>query len=348
MVAQQALGEIYFSQKDYQLAKQRYTDALKLNPDAPLTHFRLGRVEDILGNWEDAVTYYKHSAYLNPKDFNPYQFLGEGYFFRKQLDEAKANYEKAIELGSSVPWVRFKLGQIARQQKNELAAIGYFQEAIRLNEKNPSFHQFLGEAYFAQQKYDLAKASYQKAIELGTSAPWVRFKLGRVAQIQNNSEDAQLYFEKAIALNPKNPQFHYFLGFLQAQQSQIDDARASYEKALSLNPNHKPSQKGLEALKKANAETLQSDDTTTIETLEVVDEKPEDAIFPTERVATQELEQTDSNSTQRQKATATSTTHDLHSEQSVKYKIVPTEVESVEEEPHPNGFVEKIWQRLFG
>ena len=424
VAAQKALGDIYFSQKDYSLAKKYYIEAMKLSSEDSFICLRLGRIADILGQWDEAVTHYEHAAYLNPREFGAYQHLAEGYFVRKQLEKAEDKYKKAIEAGSPMPWVRFKIGQIARQKGDVQTAIDYFQKAIALNPNNPNFkltlgdvyfsqkelqqaeeaykaaitikqdlfpahfklgrtyqmrqqlndaiasfntaielkpqdfqsHQWVGEAHFAKKTYSLAESHYSKAIDLGSSAPWVRFKLGRIAQIQKDLEKATAYFENAIALNPKNPQFHYCLGTVQAQQGEIENAKASYEKALSINSNHKPSQEGLWALE----EKMEGNG---------VSPQPEVAL-PTvakPEVVQAELRIADKKNAVEEKTVATvdpnivaqapmeaptsetqSSADAMRNGQSAGYQIKPATSEPAEEEPHPNGFIEKIWQRLFG
>lgn len=329
------LGDVYFMQKQYRQAKECYVKLVQLNPDLSPAHFKLGRIADIEANHEEATTYYQHAHHLAPTDFKPSQALGDMAFVRKDFTQAKTYYDRAIELGSPASGLRFRLGRIAHTQKAYAAAIAHFKSAIDLKPNNPNYHLALGNAYIENNQLTEAENSYTSALEIDASLLAGHFKLGQVAKLRGDQ----------------------------------DVARSHYKRALSLNPKHKPSQKALNALD--NQTELSS---TPIESIKTQDTSPPrtsvaalesarlQAPMETENRSQPQpsqaspsdvtLDTLDNNLQPPEDAQQKSTgklTHEPQrtTEPSSGYKITPSDTDETETEPHPNGFVEKIWQRLF-
>ena len=65
-----------------------------------------------------------------------YALLGNEKFEENQLEEAIANYEKAIELGCDQSWVYIKLGDVYGEVGEFELALEWIEKAIALDDLN--------------------------------------------------------------------------------------------------------------------------------------------------------------------------------------------------------------------
>ena len=82
-------------------------------------------------------------------------------------------------------------------------AIAEYKKALTINPDDAKTHGNLGVAYGEQGKYDLEIASFQKVIAINPDDAEAHYNLGVVYDMQGKSEKAIESFQKAISINPK-------------------------------------------------------------------------------------------------------------------------------------------------
>lgn len=80
--------------KEYVLLQQ----ALEIKPDDMDILLKLGRVNRILGNYDEALNYYNRALVINPNDGVLYCNLGAVYIYTGKLDKACYSYEKGLAM----------------------------------------------------------------------------------------------------------------------------------------------------------------------------------------------------------------------------------------------------------
>ncbi|MBC7187381.1 MAG: metallophosphoesterase [Calditrichaeota bacterium] len=93
---------------------------------------RAGRMLLKHGLWEQARALYREFANDKPASPEAYLGLGESFFHLSYADSASLCLERAVELDSLAPKLRFLAGQLYENGKKVVEAIRHYQAAVRL------------------------------------------------------------------------------------------------------------------------------------------------------------------------------------------------------------------------
>lgn len=109
--AHMLLGYYYYAiERSSDRAMGEYNRALELDPNYGSVLNRMANQCALTGNYTKAIEYYKRYAAASPGDANPFDSMGDLYFQMGQLDEALAQYQKALSVD---PEFYFTYGKIA-------------------------------------------------------------------------------------------------------------------------------------------------------------------------------------------------------------------------------------------
>ncbi|PIR01759.1 MAG: hypothetical protein COV66_00150 [Nitrospinae bacterium CG11_big_fil_rev_8_21_14_0_20_45_15] len=214
-----------------------WKDASTKNPNSPRPHNNLGRAYYEAGNWTLAEKHLslavKNLARTNRrKDWNiaePHYNIANLYLDSGRLDEAKKEYEKALQIKPDDFQSALGLGSVHNQSGRLDEAMKFFDLSLQLRDK-----QFPGEDY-----------------------PLARLNRGEIFGKTGRYPQAIVEFEKALQHDPSLFQAHYNLGMAYLATRHPDKAESAFREALRLNPNFALAQKGILRTKKLQ-ETLNS------------------------------------------------------------------------------------------
>ena len=174
----------------FEEAQEELTKALEADPLYALATLSLKLSEDALKRRikvETAVHLFKGIAYRN----------------KAMLDEAIAEYKKAIET-------------------------------------NPNYaqaHYNLGLAYSGLGMRDEAAGEYNKAIEINPNLAEAHNNLGIIYHHRGIFGEAAIEYKMALEINPNYAQAHKNLGLVYADMEMLDQAIAELKKALEIDPS---------------------------------------------------------------------------------------------------------------
>jgi tetratricopeptide (TPR) repeat protein len=112
-----------------------------------------------------------------PDDAELFQRLARRYRRRGQMTEARAAYERSLELDPSDPWTHLLLGNWYFAQRDEGAAVDWFSRAAALMPDDATPFWCLAEVYEHQGRFDLADENYRRAAEIDPANKSARRKL---------------------------------------------------------------------------------------------------------------------------------------------------------------------------
>jgi tetratricopeptide (TPR) repeat protein len=92
--------------------------------------------------------------------------LGMAYHHLFAVDQARHDYQRALQLRPDYPEALNNLGAIYYAKKNYSKAIRYYQKAIQFDPKSAPIYSNLGTAFFARGKVDLGIEAYRTAFAL--------------------------------------------------------------------------------------------------------------------------------------------------------------------------------------
>jgi protein O-mannosyl-transferase len=146
-----AMGNIYFSKKQYDMAVESYLNATKVDPSSATSHFYLGLAYNMKDMDSDALEQFAAAARLNPNYMEAYYAQGNTYFKIKQYGYA----------------------------------VNSFTEALKRSLDNYLLYDNRGYAYFMLGDNDKALVDLEKAVELNPGYDTARKHLAEALKSHN-------------------------------------------------------------------------------------------------------------------------------------------------------------------
>jgi tetratricopeptide (TPR) repeat protein len=155
-------------------AKAIYTESLANFPDEAEIRFRLGYVEDKLGEKDACISAMKKAVEIDPNHAEALNYLAYTWAEKgENLSEAlsfalKANALKPDNgyIVDTVAWIYYVMGDIKK-------SLPLLEKAANLSEEDPVIMEHLGDALSKLGRLDEAKRAYGKAVEKGHESPEV-------------------------------------------------------------------------------------------------------------------------------------------------------------------------------
>jgi protein O-mannosyl-transferase len=195
----------------YESDETLWTDTLAKNPNSWLGHCKLGVVLFQKGRVDDAIAQYQKAVAINPNYLAAHYNLGNALLQEGQLDEALVQYQKAVEIDPNDAEAHVNLGNALLQKGQLDEAVAQFQKALEINANDAEAHYNLGNAFFQKGQLDEAVAQFQKALKI----------------------------------DPNSFPTHYNLGGALLQEGQLDEAITQFQEVLRLRPDFRPAQDNL-------------------------------------------------------------------------------------------------------
>lgn len=195
--AQEALNK-----EDFDTAAQDYQDYLAKKPDDALAHFQLG-----------------------------YAYTG-----MKKNEEAKKEYEKAIELDPEMGAAYLNLG-LTLLDTDAAGAVEPLEKAVELKPDEPRPKFLLGWAYERTGKLPQAVEQYRVAEKLDAKNFNISFALARTLLAMNRPAEAEPEFRAAIALRADSAPAHLGLAQSLLAEKKLDAAETELAAYLAAQPN---------------------------------------------------------------------------------------------------------------
>jgi tetratricopeptide (TPR) repeat protein len=159
-------AEIFEIENRYSDAVTEYRKAIKLNPNAPDLHFKLGRAMLLQGHSPEALqqasTEFQSELKINPEDAATEFQLGQIAQVQGNTENAKAHFERAVALSPKFVQALIALGNIYSRDKQYTKAISLLTRATQIQPASEGAHYALLTAYRNTGQMDKAKS--EKAI----------------------------------------------------------------------------------------------------------------------------------------------------------------------------------------
>lgn len=139
------LGVIYHDQGQFARAQRAFEAALRINPAYTDAALNLAIIYNDMGKYREAKEVYsgaitrqratpnKMDPYVRGKIANMYADIANVYASSGMLDEAIAEYRRALELGPTFVDIRLKLADALRDQGEHAEALKEFEAILKAN-----------------------------------------------------------------------------------------------------------------------------------------------------------------------------------------------------------------------
>jgi tetratricopeptide (TPR) repeat protein len=208
-----------------------------------------------------------------------------GIFLKKKgrLNEARMQFEKALQLKPDYSSAHINMGATLVRQKKFEEALDHFAEAARIRKNFPealysmaTVLVLLGRIDEAQEHYEKALAinfdyadahlkladildekgrqqeaieHYRETLRLNPNYVQAHNNLGATLASQGKLEEAMGHFTRVLQIRPKDAEAHFNLGNVKANQGKYEEAAAYFSKALQLNPKDREARRNLQKVR---------------------------------------------------------------------------------------------------
>lgn len=143
-----------------------------------------------------------------------HQLQGQFHEAAGQLDEAIAEYHKAVALKPDLPTVHFAIGSIHWRRNHMEEALVELKKELAINPADAQAHYETGDIYLVQNKPDLAEKHLKLAIQHAPNMAEAHLALERTATARNDDRQALAHLRAAAKLSPDDATAHYRLWLL--------------------------------------------------------------------------------------------------------------------------------------
>lgn len=252
-----ALGKLYFEQRDNENAL-KYYDQYAECADTLLTaeeNMRLGQLYVATQDSAKAVTRLTRAIQADSSFVKDANFqLGFLYFARRDYGAATPYFEAALKADSAFVPALLNLGLCKLQAKDPNGAIETLRRALDANPNETRARIWIAQTLTSLDSLPEAFETYQVAIAQDSTNADAHRGAGLVLLLQKNWAEAQTYLEHAVALQPDNLPGHIWLGQAYSNAGDVGQAKVEFNKALDLDPTNREASKGLELIRKYEAQ----------------------------------------------------------------------------------------------
>jgi tetratricopeptide (TPR) repeat protein len=193
-------------------------------------------------NYAAAVTPLQSYLAQRPDDAAAHFQLGYAYTGLERADEAKAEYQKAIELNPKLTVAHINLGLLLLD-RDPAAAAQSFRQAAELLPDRARPRYLLGQALERSKNLPAAIAAYEEAGRLDPKDFEVRFTLGRIMLQSDRFIEAEARFREAVAIKPDAARAQLGLAEALMMQKRYAPSAAAFAVYLAAMPGDKESRR---------------------------------------------------------------------------------------------------------
>jgi Tfp pilus assembly protein PilF len=235
-----------------------WSETVQVSPYSWTAHVSVGTTFALNGKVDEAIAQFQKALELGPGHVDIYSNLGLALFEKGQVDEAIVQYETALKIDPNYPEAQSGLGSTLFRQGKIDEAIAMYEKALLTEPYRADFHNNLGSAFVRKGQLDDAVAQYQKALELNPQDALAHYDLGTVFMKRGQLSDAIAQFQTSLTINPNSARTYINLGNALQQTGQIDEAIAEYQKALEIEPNNTDAQSNLNSAQNLEQQAQES------------------------------------------------------------------------------------------
>lgn len=227
-----ALARLRLNLKQFDLAIDELTQAIRLTPDVDLlisAYFRRGFIRSRQNNLKGAIRDYNQALKLNPNGADIY--LNRGFIFlqKGQFKKAIKDYNQVLELNPDFVEAYFYRGLVRFQKKDLNDAIKDYNQALKLDPNFAMAHLKRGDAFLKQKKWKAAVKYYNQALALSPNLSEAYYKQGWIYNSLSQFQQAINYYNQAIACNPYIGQYYIQRGMSYCWKSFSEEKKLDKE-----------------------------------------------------------------------------------------------------------------------
>ena len=230
-------GVTYYELKEYKLAIDDYTQAIKIDSQNAEYYAFRGGIYSFLKEYKQAIDDYTQAIKIDHKKAIYYDFRGLAYLQLKDYKQAIANYTQAIKIDHKNATYYGGRGFAYFQLKDYKQAIDDYTQAIKIDPKKAIYYSARGEAYFQLKDYKQAIDDYTQAIKLKPDFTEAYYVRGIAHYFLKDYKQAIDDWNQAIKLKPDFTEAYTNLGIVYYEMGEVETAINYWRNAIKINSN---------------------------------------------------------------------------------------------------------------
>ena len=224
----QAIAEAdrLFAAKDYEGAREKYTEALTRKQDSYAQN-KLNEVNQVISQQRQQ----KQTRQQTEREYNNLISQANAAYTRKDYESAQAYYQQALQKKPDASFPRQKVNELESLIAQKQQAL-VKQEAV---EKSYTEAMAMGESALQAKDYEAARQHFNRALMMKPGESLPRQKMNEIDRIVDEQRNIAAQAEKAAARKKVDDALKEGDNLL--AQNNYDGAEAAYQRALSLDPN---------------------------------------------------------------------------------------------------------------
>jgi tetratricopeptide (TPR) repeat protein len=273
------LGVAFMRERQIIRARGAFAEAVKANSNLSESRTALAELYLAEGSLDLALEQAQAVIQLNPRNVQATIISGDVYLRKGDVVKSKQVFEAVAQALPKEAIGPYRLGLVARAEKNDAKALAYFEEALdrkpaaieplaqiamikigqgkaseaqervtkqlKASPNNPHFYNLLGQLWLKTKDLGQAESAFEKAIELDNSLISAYLNLGQVYHQAGKTDQAAKEYETVLEKDPRQIQAHMLLGIIHEGRKEHEKAQGNYEAILRVSPQFAPAANNL-------------------------------------------------------------------------------------------------------
>jgi len=198
-----AEGDVFYRQKNYQAAVQKYQEAIKIIPNYPFAYFSKGYSHYYLNEYDQALSDISTAFNQGYTPVEIYKIRWDIYYKKKDYENALKDVREALKIEAANAFLYAAEGDIYRGQNLDKNALDAYIKASQLDPNNADFQYYVALTHAELGQYPEQGIAALKAVEKGTRYAGESWNLAADALHRNRKfEEAAEAYERAVIAKP--------------------------------------------------------------------------------------------------------------------------------------------------
>ncbi len=233
--------------RDYHSRVAMWSNVVGQRPLNARAHLDFGLALFDEGRIDEAVAQYSKALEIDSESAKAHTNLGNALVRQRKLDEALAHHREAARIAPNFTEARNNLGACLLERGELDEAVTHLAAALRLSPDDASAHTNMGNALTHLGKIDQALDHYRTALRVAPDFVRAHLNLGMVLVWQKRYAEAISHLNEAVRIRPNHLSGRYNLGVALEQLGRLDEAIEQYREILRLDPHHSDARQRLTA-----------------------------------------------------------------------------------------------------
>jgi tetratricopeptide (TPR) repeat protein len=228
------MGMAYRHLKNHAAARKAFADAWQLGYHDPYVLYSLVEEDRAIGDKPSGMQHFQLFLQTFPDSAWMHLLLGDAYFDQKADEDARREYQQAVNINPDLLDAHYRLGYLEFQAGENKEAATQFEKEVELNPTFADAHLFLGETLLRLGQKEGALTHFRETLVLDPHSEMVYHRFAAVLTEMNRLDEAARTLSQGEKTFPNDPTFPAELARVLTRLNRMDEAHQEAEHARIL------------------------------------------------------------------------------------------------------------------